>query len=80
MRRRWTRDQILAIIDIETHYGPLTYQLPAEVEYLFFLRTGIHRKSGIIYMAYWRYRKGDYDQLLEPRVIKQKEFSFMTNS
>ena len=65
MRRRYSREELVAILEIEQLFGPLTYQLPTDVELRFYERTGIWRSSGCIYMAYWRIKKGMYDHLLE---------------
>jgi len=65
MGRLWTREELLAILEIEKLNGPLTYQRPRDVEDLFYNLTGMYRASGCIYMAYKRLKKGLYDHLLE---------------
>jgi hypothetical protein len=61
----YSREELLAILEIERLFGPLTYQKPRDVEQLFYDLTGRWRASGCIYMAYWRIKKGMYESLLE---------------
>jgi hypothetical protein len=65
MRNLYTREELLAILEIERFFGPLTYQKPSDVEVHFYELTGHWRASGCIYMAYWRIRQGKYERLLE---------------
>lgn len=69
MGQLYTREELLAILEIEKHYGPLTYQKPIDVEARFFELTGRFRASGCIYMAYWRIKKGKYENLLEGMTV-----------
>ncbi|PKL25040.1 MAG: hypothetical protein CVV47_07080 [Spirochaetae bacterium HGW-Spirochaetae-3] len=74
--RHYTRRELMALIQIEAEFGKITYQNPTLIERLFFERTGIRRASGPLYMAMWRIKRGEYDELLYSSAIRTPEFSF----
>lgn len=63
-RRRYSKRELLALIQIEAEYGAITYQQPMLLEQLFLELSGVYRKSGTLYMAMWRIKAGKYDHIL----------------
>ncbi len=64
MRRPYSRRELLALVEIETEYGPISYQRPIPIEQMFYEKTGVHRRSGCLYMTMWRIKQGLYDEKL----------------
>lgn len=64
MGKRYSKQEILALIDISEKYGNIFYINEFDIEQEFYLRTGNARKSGPLYMAFWRTRNGYYDHLM----------------
>ncbi len=62
--RLWTKGELQALAEIEAEKGPITYQLPFDLETVFEEKTGRRRKAGTIYMANWRRHNGRYSHLL----------------
>jgi len=60
----WTKGELQALAEIEAEKGPITYQLPYDLETVFEEKTGRRRKAGTIYMANWRRHRGLYDHLM----------------
>lgn len=64
MGKSYSKEELFALIEIESEYGPIRYINQFDLEREFFIRTGSRRASGPLYMACWRIRKGHYDHLL----------------
>ncbi len=64
MNRKYTKDEIKALQFIYRTHRRIFYVNNFDIESEFYALTGVDRKSGPLYMAYWRYTKGQYDQLL----------------
>lgn len=63
MRKKFTKEEILAIREIYYKYGYIKYINDYDIEHEYFTLTGNYRSSGTIYMAHWRDRKGIYNHL-----------------
>lgn len=70
MGKRYSKRELVALIEIEREFGQVTYQNPVMLEAFFEKRTGIHRSSGVLYMCLWRIKKGYYDDILSDRRTK----------
>jgi hypothetical protein len=64
MAKKYTKVEIEALLLIYQNHGNIFYINGFDIEAEFYALTGIVRKSGPLYMAYWRYTKGQYDHLL----------------
>lgn len=64
MGKPYSATEIRAIELIYQRHGNILYVNDFDIEAEFYALTGIKRKSGPLYMAFWRYTKGYYDDLL----------------
>lgn len=61
---KYTNDEIQALIKIYNKHGYIKYINNYDIEKEFFALTGKFRRSGTLYMAFWRYKQGKYDHLI----------------
>ncbi|WP_028973252.1 hypothetical protein [Spirochaeta cellobiosiphila] len=64
MATKYTQREIWAIREIAQKHGSICYVNDYNLEKEYFDLTNIDRKSGAIYMAYWRMQQGKYDHYL----------------
>ncbi|MGL4986332.1 MAG: hypothetical protein ACRC5H_04240 [Treponemataceae bacterium] len=65
MNKKYSLRELDVIKSLIYKNGHLTYQSVASLENYYFLKTGVHRASGALYMAAWRLERGYYDKYLK---------------
>jgi len=61
MRKKYSKEELLALKQLMEKHGSISYVNNFNIEEEFFEITGIKRKSGPLYMASWRLKKGIYN-------------------
>lgn len=64
MSKRYSIGELKALEGILEDFGNIQYINNFDIEREFFLRCGKVRKSGPLYMAAWRLKKGYYSNML----------------
>lgn len=64
MGKKYSKKELGALQAIFQRHGNILYVNNFDIEAEFYTLTGIERKSGPLYMAFWRYTKGYYNDLL----------------
>jgi len=63
--RQYSEHELKAIVEIaREHGGVIKYANNFDIEREFFVRTGLRRASGALYMCHWRIQHGYYDHTI----------------